>query len=879
MAALPLMWKAGEGYDIHVLRGGPASKSLAGALNLPAGSLPFSLKFSPQIGGIPSLFGLSVNQSTGEVTASPPPSNTSQAVINNFLMTVSIEDNNAKKYETEIRVHIHDSVTDIWLTPSTLTIHKGADECRFTVLASFNDGTVGDITDWPQLSYRSVVPLTSLASTDVLVSPKGVLQAVTPGKGANIIVTLQLPPGSVPTTFSAAAMAHAKPSWDTVSANAKVNFVVAGLRLKKEKKDKPQKGGTVEPNKDDPNSAKRDSVASVVAKALNVLFVSEGFSRESDFNNLVNKIVEDLRTQDYLQPFKLVQDSINYWSVFLPSQGDGITLLGEYVVSANTRPTPSWRGNFLRQPKKPAGSATTWTLEELIHEVGLPVSSDPTTLNSIKDLWTLRYGNKDYQTLAARHFTAWRRMAGQPTSWRSVLNERDTAFGMRNSDRTRASPSFGEVMLGSDPRRTGDANIFKFIAGLNYGTDPDDDSTHNLGATWKEGAKDAGFVCFLCLTQKHSGIRWGSYFLSSTGRSSTIDLKLTNTARGTSTMDIATPPVSMWDQTLLPTVVAHEFAHALGLADEYGDGGGRRLEIDHQEPNLLDKRIITTTAPGPPPRISSTVYNKTQEIKWLWPRLTKAGVLNGTPQKSGTGLRVPLQNDHGKPFAFGDIVRFRATPVKVRPSLDPLTMFAPGLSFIVTSHDNNSVNVALGHPGGVIVDVNLPIPASSDPRGWGDIFLSLFKPGLKCALICPRRAPGPGGGVELKLVSEIIRSHIAISNAPLNAPPGNETAGRETAACVAAGGVGSGRMTPTNLPPGFVPPFAVAGAPSDIIGIYEGGGGHDCGVFRPAGRCKMREAFAQGVPFCHVCRYILVDRVDPTKHGELDAIYNLQYPK
>jgi hypothetical protein len=33
------------------------------------------------------------------------------------------------------------------------------------------------------------------------------------------------------------------------------------------------------------------------------------------------------------------------------------------------------------------------------------------------------------------------------------------------------------------------------------------------------------------------------------------------------------------------------------------------------------------------------------------------------------------------------------------------------------------------------------------------------------------------------------------------------------------------------------------------------------------------------VPFCHVCRYIIVDRVDPTKHGELDDIYELQYPK
>src|SRR5262245_45506672 len=95
-----LTWKAGEGYDIHVLRGGLPSKSLVGTLNLPAGGVAASLKFSPQLAGAPSTFGLGVNQLTGEVIATPPPPNTSRIEINNFLMAVSIEDTNSKKYET-----------------------------------------------------------------------------------------------------------------------------------------------------------------------------------------------------------------------------------------------------------------------------------------------------------------------------------------------------------------------------------------------------------------------------------------------------------------------------------------------------------------------------------------------------------------------------------------------------------------------------------------------------------------------------------------------------------------------------------------------------------------------------------------------------------
>jgi hypothetical protein len=87
--------------------------------------------------------------------------------------------------------------------------------------------------------------------------------------------------------------------------------------------------------------------------------------------------------------------------------------------------------------------------------------------------------------------------------------------------------------------------------------------------------------------------------------------------------------------------------------------------------------------------------------------------------------------------------------------------------------------------------------------------------------------------------------------------------------------VGGGKpvMTPTNLPKLSKSPPTKA----DIIGVYEGGGYHDCGVFRPAGRCRMRSSLAT-MPFCHVCRYVIVDAVDPTKHGDLDKLYDKFYP-
>ncbi|MGH7359135.1 MAG: hypothetical protein ACREJR_10000, partial [Candidatus Rokuibacteriota bacterium] len=288
MPVLPLIWKEGEGYDIHLLRGGPASKSLIDALDLPSGrSITTGLWFSPQFEGAPNAHFVEVDNLTGAVVAKLHTDPT-KSKINNFLMTVSfvdVLDPGGQEYRTEIRGHVHDSVIDIWLTPSTLTIHQGADECSFTVLARFNDSTVGDITDWSELSYQSDAPAT------IAVLANGVLQAKASGP-AEITARLDVPSLGI-TRTSAPATALGRPAWTDVAANANLIFVA----------------GAVVPDKGDPGSAARDSVKSVVENATNLLFVAEGFHRRhrGDFNNLVGVVTEELRTKEYLQPFTLLK--------------------------------------------------------------------------------------------------------------------------------------------------------------------------------------------------------------------------------------------------------------------------------------------------------------------------------------------------------------------------------------------------------------------------------------------------------------------------------------------------------------------------------------------------------------------------------------------
>src|SRR5262249_53333570 len=91
MAAPPLKWKEGEGYDIHVLRTGPASKALDQSFeihtNFPLTQFP--LDFVPHFkGGLikpHNPFGVEVDTGTGVVTAKIHPDPTKP--LRNFLMT------------------------------------------------------------------------------------------------------------------------------------------------------------------------------------------------------------------------------------------------------------------------------------------------------------------------------------------------------------------------------------------------------------------------------------------------------------------------------------------------------------------------------------------------------------------------------------------------------------------------------------------------------------------------------------------------------------------------------------------------------------------------------------------------------------------------
>jgi hypothetical protein len=75
-----------------------------------------------------------------------------------------------------------------------------------------------------------------------------------------------------------------------------------------------------------------------------------------------------------------------------------------------------------------------------------------------------------------------------------------------------------------------------------------------------------------------------------------------------------------------------------------------------------------------------------------------------------------------------------------------------------------------------------------------------------------------------------------------------------------------------------VPAWFPAKSKALIVGLYEGGLGNTTGIFHPTGMCMMNDQ-SSGTRFCHVCKYVLVDAIDPSKHYFIDPDCVEIYPQ
>ena len=321
--------------------------------------------------------------------------------------------------------------------------------------------------------------------------------------------------------------------------------------------------------------------------------------------------------------------------------------------------------------------------------------------------------------------------------------------------------------------------------------------------------------------------------------------------------------------------VIHELAHIFPLGDEYG---GLRSMPETDKDILIDYGNIQHRSDlvlGVSPGISS------RNIKWRWHRIEKVGVLAQNPTElhppPAQKLHIKLEPGQARRFLVGE---HEHVFLRQRPLInDPPSITSPELEVVPPESpplpsDTIEVKVlpagetveVTDFPGGILPDGTVNPPSNNS---------ILFKPRL--STVDP--------GFEL-IVHKKILDQIDGSAGPLNAF--TRASGNALRDCMTywraqakADKLGDLETLDPKFPPNFLSRKIASIRQPSIIGLYEGGYQYYCNVYHPAGNCLMNTHDIEKSAFCHVCRYILVDIIDPLSHSTLDAIkaYNKVYSR
>jgi hypothetical protein len=713
-----------------------------------------------------------------------------------------------------IRIQIHHAVKAVWLTPPELTAHLGSPASAETGVRFSVRVEFDDELVGDVTLNHGVTWTTSPAGR---VTADGFLHpdAVNDAVGAEIDVMATLP--ATLASKTAKGTLKVGPPWATAPLTAAaITGGAAGVL----------KGAEQTPN---------------------VLFVSGGFEAANQpiFEKMTDLIVDRLRTDDTTRPFDLLTPSINFWRTFVPST-PGVSIREEVYEPFDgngtyVRPMPP----ALRPPAGP------WKqIEYLVYAVGLPTLVDAgTSIDDLRTEWT--------GLVAAEHAA----MVADATivtdtlikEWRSLATRRmvdeidgfpGVAMGEPPAARVR-----GTSMLTPHPDRGGAAELLTLVGRITAPVIVP--GATRLGDLWAVGSNPAwrfdsqGLI--VLLSSYPGGRPLNMHPPMTVGTGAQRDGFPAAKVPGRNAYALA-PIVPPGVHPQLPRVIAHEVAHSFGLGDEYREFKERDPQYDDRDlvwySNL---QYVTAAESGGPGDLRASL------IKWNWHRIRKAAVVAGPITSASPGVfDVPVDGG-GDRFAVGDPVLLRTRawagvlgdppPVVLNGAAHEARVVAPiepGVVHITASPTTflSAPDLTPFTPGSLIY---MPVPAPAS------VFHAVQYP-------------------YAELIAKNIRDYIDTQHKPMTAVP---CAPEET------------KVTVTQpLLPGVALKAGFCGLCSpSIVGLYEGGNRYACGVFRPTGACNMGPSEpSEYKAFCAVCRYVLVDAIDPTQHGVLDRDYELVYP-
>lgn len=181
-----------------------------------------------------------------------------------------------------LRVRVHNSIAEFWIGNNSITVHQGESNYVVSVYARFDDGSFGDITYHPYLTFTSADP------TKLTVNAQGRLTGVQSGNTVTVTVTHN----GTSHTIDVQVI-------ESLSTVRPILELVRGNGDYRERK--------------------------------NMLILAEGFkdtaADKALFDSLVTRLVVDnLFGSNAFSPYIHIKDSFLVWKAFLPSSEEGVTI-------------------------------------------------------------------------------------------------------------------------------------------------------------------------------------------------------------------------------------------------------------------------------------------------------------------------------------------------------------------------------------------------------------------------------------------------------------------------------------------------------------------------------------------------------------------------
>jgi hypothetical protein len=715
---------AGSAYpdyrDLHVLQGqksrrldnllriflSDSTSFLANDTSKFAAANITSVQFVPVFPFVLTTHGAAVDPNTGVVSTGTP---SGTAFPRNFIITATVMAKvggatTPTPFPMPIRVHVHSGVTEVHLTPSTLTVRQelkagvAPSAVSFSIFVVFDDGVIGDVTHNGDPTVPASLPTwQSLSPSTVSVASDGSITALANAGSGSVQVTLPAELGGGQDT----GQVLLDDGWSL----QRTATAIAG------------------------------SASTTPGSGVNLLVLPDGFldGEQTQFEAMVRSLLTHWRGHSQTAPFNKMPLSI--FTVWIPSVERGTTqrnLLNYLDRTAGNR-----KADGAPIPRVPTLKPLR-TIQELIYQVGLPTWAERTAPFSTKlaewqQIYDTPAGTVRVGAIAQTLYDQWAALADYTLAF-----ERNTAFGLANGHPPQVFDvdDNGRVVTWHQGR-TQRADVDKLIGSL-----VDSTGAGIPSSTWLTGVNRT-FVIILTAGGHFAGGRtFPPSELIASGIEGSTDVKLADSpGTGRSIADLKS--YDLPSRVSLKTVarVTHEKGHALTLGDEYG--GGANIS----DSALVNARLVPNLQADADVRDASGIEGNL--ISWAaWPRIKAAGLVIATPTGVNPNYTVTVSAGHGRFFSSGDVVRLR-----LRPFYGPTTPVPPDttvhLQYLTESIDFTVASVT-PNPAGDQVALTVKGAGTFTPASWTANNAILFTPD------------------DTFMVHELVVQAINASHAPLN---------------------------------------------------------------------------------------------------------------